>query len=119
LDSIGCTRILLTLSPFCCCCFGDNSTLAKADRKLTSSSSSFFGFGGGSTSKIEEARELYISAANQFKVEKKWKDSGDAFCKAAECSLKLGEKDDAGNDFWSAAKSYNKSNPERTPLLLS
>ncbi|PLW10685.1 hypothetical protein PCANC_01321 [Puccinia coronata f. sp. avenae] len=91
---------------------GAEDTLAKADRKLTSSSSSFFGFGGGSTSKIEEARELYISAANQFKVEKKWKDSGDAFCKAAECSLKLGEKDDAGNDFWSAAKSYNKSNPE-------
>ncbi|WAQ88881.1 hypothetical protein PtA15_10A302 [Puccinia triticina] len=89
-----------------------DSTLAKAERKLTSSSSSFFGFGGSSTSKIEEARELYISAANQFKVEKKWKDSGDAFCKAAECSLKLGEKDDAGNDFWSAAKSYNKSTPE-------
>jgi alpha-soluble NSF attachment protein len=96
-----------------------DSTLAKADRKLTSSSSSFFGFGGSSTSKIEEARELYISAANQFKVEKKWKDSGDAFCKAAECSLKLGEKDDAGNDFWSAAKSYNKSNPERSSYVIS
>lgn len=89
-----------------------HDTLTKADRKLTSSSSSFFGFGGSSSSKLEEARELYISAANQFKVEKSWKDSGDAFCKAAECSLKLGEKDDAGNDFWSAAKSYNKCNPE-------
>ncbi|MBW0464955.1 hypothetical protein O181_004670 [Austropuccinia psidii MF-1] len=89
-----------------------SETLAKADRKLNSSSSSFFGFGGSSSSKLEEARDLYVAAANQFKVEKKWKESGDAFCKAAECSLKLGEKDDAGNDFWSAAKSYNKCNPE-------
>ncbi|EGG09431.1 uncharacterized protein MELLADRAFT_71234 [Melampsora larici-populina 98AG31] len=89
-----------------------NDTLAKADRKLTSSTSSFFGFGGTSTSKLEEARELYQSAANQFKLEKKWKESGDAFCKSAECSLKLGEKDDASNEFWSASKSYNKSNPE-------
>lgn len=89
-----------------------HDTLAKADRKLTSSGSSFFGFGGSSSSKLEEARELYTTAANQFKVEKKWKESGDAFCKAAECSLKIGEKDDAGNDFWSAARSYNKCNPE-------
>lgn len=91
-----------------------SSTLAKADRKLTSSSSSFFGFGGTSTTKLEEARELYQTAANQFKVEKNWKESGDAFCKAAECSLKLGEKDDVANDYWSACKSYNKSNPECT-----
>ncbi|KAH9809903.1 hypothetical protein DFH28DRAFT_513414 [Melampsora americana] len=89
-----------------------NDTLAKADRKLSSSTSSFFGFGGTSTSKLEEARELYQSAANQFKLEKKWKESGDGFCKSAECSLKLGEKDDAANEFWSASKSYNKSNPE-------
>ncbi|CAH7683862.1 soluble NSF attachment protein [Phakopsora pachyrhizi] len=90
-----------------------NETLAKAERKLQSSSSgSFFGFGGSSSSKLEESRELFISAANQFKVEKCWKESGDCFSKAADCSLKLGEKDDAANDFWSAAKSYNKSHPE-------
>lgn len=36
------------------------------------------------------------------------------FCKAAEMSLKGDEKDDAANDFWTASKSYKKSNPECT-----
>ena len=40
-------------------------------------------------------------------------ESGDAFCKAAEMALKGEEKDDAANDFWTASKSYKKTNPER------
>lgn len=39
------------------------------------------------------------------------------FCKAAEMSLKGDEKDDAANDFWTASKSYKKSNPERALAL--
>lgn len=30
-------------------------------------------------------------------------------------ALKGDEKDDAANDFWTASKSYKKTNPERTP----
>lgn len=50
-------------------------------------------------------------------MEKLWKDSGDCFCKAAEMALKGDEKDDAANDFWTASKSYKKTNPERTSSL--
>lgn len=73
-------------------------------------------FFSGSSSKFEEAHELYVSAGNAFKMEKKWKESGDCFCKAAEMALKGDEKDDAANDYWTASKSYKKTHPERAPL---
>ncbi|CAD6582144.1 MAG: vesicular-fusion protein S17 [Cyphobasidiales sp. Tagirdzhanova-0007] len=87
------------------------SLLASADKKANSSSG-FFSF-GKSSDKFEEAHDLYQGAANAFKLESRWKESGDAFCKAAEMSIKAGEKDDAANDFWNASKSYKKSHPER------
>lgn len=87
------------------------SLLASADKKANSSSG-FFSFGSNSH-KYEEAHDLYQGAANAFKLESRWKESGDAFCKAADMSLKAGEKDDAANDFWNASKSYKKAYPER------
>lgn len=66
---------------------------------------------------MEEAHDLFASAANQFRLEKKWKESGDAFCEAGECSVKAGEEDDAANDYWSAGRAYKKSDPEREPIV--
>ncbi|ORY73826.1 soluble NSF attachment protein [Leucosporidium creatinivorum] len=83
---------------------------AKADKKAASSGG--FSFFSSSSAKYEEAHDLYSQAGNQFKIDKQWKESGDMFCKAAEMSLKGDEKDDAANDFWTASKSYKKSNPE-------
>ncbi|GAA99208.1 uncharacterized protein L969DRAFT_72967 [Mixia osmundae IAM 14324] len=83
--------------------------LAKADKKAGSSGG--FSFFSSGTSKYEEAHDLYQGAANGFKLEKRWKESGDAFCKAAEMSIKADERDDAANDFWNAAKSYKKAQP--------
>lgn len=57
-------------------------------------------FGGGSSAKLEEARDLYNKAANQFKGDKNFKESGDAFIRAGECALKSDEKYDAAMDFW-------------------
>jgi len=85
--------------------------MAKAAKKM-GSSGGFSSFFGGSSSKYDEAHDLYVSAANAYRVEKSWKESGDAFCKAAECALRSDEKDDAANDFWNASKSYKKSHPE-------
>lgn len=83
-----------------------DSLLQQASKKESTSKSSglssFFG-GGNSTSKLEEAREIYIQAANAFKAEKRFKESGDAFIRAGECALKIDEKYDASNDFWSVA----------------
>ena len=92
------------------------SLLASADKKANSSSG-FFSFGSSST-KYEEAHDLYKGAANAFKLEGRFKESGDAFCKAAEMSLKQNEKDDAANDFWDASKAYKKSHPEREARQL-
>jgi len=89
--------------------------LQQADKKANSASSSGFASfftGSSSSSKLEDARELYNSAANAFKLEKSFKESGDAFVKAGDCATKAGEKDDAALDYWNAAKAYKKTHPE-------
>lgn len=99
-----------------------DSLLQQAIKKEGSSSkgglSSFFG-GGRSTSNLEEARDLYVNAANAYKLDKRFKESGDAFARAGDCAIKAGEKDDAANDYWNAAKSYKKTHPECMHLSLS
>ncbi|GAA5842974.1 hypothetical protein JCM5353_001030 [Sporobolomyces roseus] len=82
----------------------------KADKKATSTSS--FSFFTSSTAKYEEAHDLYQSAGNSYKIDKRFKDAGDCFVRAAEMALKMEEKDDAANDFWTASKAYKLSNPE-------
>ncbi|KAK4048463.1 vesicular-fusion protein S17 [Microbotryomycetes sp. JL221] len=89
---------------------------AKADKKAASSGG--FSFFSSSSAKYEEAHDLYVQAANAYKIDKQWKQSGDCFCKAAEMSLKGDDKDDAANDFWTASKSYKKSNPELAVAAL-
>lgn len=89
------------------------SLLAQADKKANSSSGFFSSFGKSSSDKWEEAHDLYQGAGNAFKLESRWKESGDSFCKAAEMSLKSQDKDQAANDFWNASKSYKRSHPER------
>jgi hypothetical protein len=88
------------------------SLLAQAAKKEASGSSSGF-----SSFKLEEARELYNSAANAFKLEKSFKESGDAFVKAGDVAVKAGEKDDAALDYWNASKAYKKTHPERAAAL--
>ena len=85
--------------------------LAKADKKL-GSGGGWLSFGSGS-SKFEEAGDIYQQAANQFKIDKQFKDSGDAFAKEAECREKSGETNEAANAWWNAAKSYKQGHPDR------
>lgn len=88
---------------------------SKADKKANSTGSFFFSNSG----RFEEARDLYLSAATSFILEKNWKDAGDCHCQAAEMSLKQDEVDDAANDFWNASKSYKKTNPERELFVVA
>ncbi|ELU41811.1 vesicular-fusion protein SEC17 [Rhizoctonia solani AG-1 IA] len=76
---------------------------AKADKKFNSST----GWFSSSSSKYEEAGDLYQQAANSFKIDKEFKEAGDAFMKEGECREQSGEKDDAANAYWNAAKAYN------------
>ncbi|KAG0222022.1 soluble NSF attachment protein [Mortierella sp. GBAus27b] len=82
---------------------------AKAEKKLQASS--WFSSMLSSSTKYEEASDLYIQSANVYKMAKKWKESGNMFCKAAEMQHKMGERDEEANCFLNAAKSYKKSSP--------
>lgn len=85
--------------------------MQEADKKLKSSKG-FFGslmasFGGGSP-KQEEAADLYVRAANAFKMAKKWQLAGEAFCKAAELQLALGSKHEGATHYVDAGNCYRK-----------
>lgn len=56
---------------------------------------------------------MYIQASNAFRAEQRYKDSGDAAVRAAECALKANEPHDASNHFWTASKAYKRTHPER------
>ncbi|CAE6464946.1 unnamed protein product [Rhizoctonia solani] len=89
--------------------------LAKADKKFNSST----GWFSSSSSKYEEAGDLYQQAANSFKIDKQFKEAGDAFMKEAECRQQCGEKDDAANAYWNAAKAYKRGFPSEAANALS
>ncbi|KAG8934484.1 vesicular-fusion protein S17 [Tulasnella sp. 418] len=82
--------------------------LAKAEKKASAS----VGWFSSANTKYEEAGDLYQQAANHFKLDKLYKESGDAFMKEAECRVNAGEKDEAANAYWNAAKSYKKQYPD-------
>ncbi|KTW25643.1 hypothetical protein T552_03503 [Pneumocystis carinii B80] len=83
------------------------SLLLKADKKSSGHGGilSFFG------NKYSEAAELYIEAANGFRLKKKGKEAGEALEKAALMQLKMEERDDAANTLVEAYKSYRKTDP--------
>jgi alpha-soluble NSF attachment protein len=80
----------------------------KADKKANSSS----GWFSSSSTKFEEAGDLYQQAANSFKLEKLFKEAGDAFAREAECREKCKEQNEAANAWWNAAKAYKRGFPD-------
>ncbi|KAL7623990.1 vesicular-fusion protein S17 [Parahypoxylon ruwenzoriense] len=86
--------------------------LQKADKALSSASSGFSLF-GGREEKYMNAADLYIEAANAFRMQKMNREAGQAFEKAAAVQNKqLNEPDDAANTLVDAFKVYRKENPE-------
>lgn len=83
--------------------------LEKAEKKANSSS----GWFSSSSTKFDEAGDLYQQAANTFKLEKLFREAGDAFSKEAECREKCNETNDAANAWWNAAKAYKRGFPDR------
>lgn len=76
--------------------------LEKAEKKAASST----GWFSSSSSKWEDAGDLFQQAANAFKIEKQFKEAGDAFSKEAECREKSDDGNSAANAWWNAAKVY-------------
>lgn len=69
-------------------------------------------FSGGA--KWEEAADLYVKAANLFKMEKKFREAGDAFRSAAKCDLQNGSKADAASNLTNAANVLRKEFPQES-----
>jgi len=85
--------------------------MAEAEKKLTGSKGFFSTLLGGGSNKTEEAIELYLQAANKFKMAKKWSAAGNAFKEAASLHQKNQSKLDASTNFVEAANCYKKSDP--------
>ncbi|KAI5644773.1 soluble NSF attachment protein, SNAP domain-containing protein [Phthorimaea operculella] len=101
---------------------GDNEQramqlMAEAEKKL-SSSKTFLGSLFGGSSKVEEAVDCYLRAANLFKMAKKWPQAGQAFCSAAQLHLKAGVRHDAATNFVDASNCYKKCDPNEAVSCL-
>lgn len=80
--------------------------LQKASKTLAGASGGFSFFGGRET-KFQDAADLYIQAANSFKMQKQMREAGQAFEQAASIqSEKLNDPDDAANTMVDAFKAY-------------
>ncbi|KAI6007445.1 soluble NSF attachment protein [Pisolithus albus] len=82
--------------------------LEKADKKANSST----GWFSSTSTKFEEAGDLYQQAANSFKLEKQFREAGDAYAREAECREKCKELNEAANAWWNAAKAYKRGHPD-------
>jgi len=59
-------------------------------------------------SKYEEASEMYVKAANLYKVAKKWGEAGRSFLKSADCQIKAQSKHEAATNYVEAANCFKK-----------
>ncbi|KAF0742977.1 hypothetical protein Ae201684P_000118 [Aphanomyces euteiches] len=64
-----------------------------------------------SSSKYEDASDNFEKAANQYKIAKKWQESGEAFAKCADCQMRLKESSRAAQFYQQAAEAVSKANP--------
>lgn len=95
--------------------------LQEAERKLKTSKGFFGGLMsslGGSNTKHEEAADLYVRAANAFKMAKKWSMAGEAFCKAAELQLLLGSKHEGATHYCEAGNCFRKGDANEAVRCL-
>ncbi|KAF2367099.1 Tetratricopeptide-like helical domain [Trinorchestia longiramus] len=92
--------------------------MAEAEKKLSSSKGFLSSLLGGGGSKVDEAIELYLQAANKFKMAKQWGKAGGAFTEAATHYQKQDSKLDAATNFVEAGNCYKKSDPHQAVSSL-
>ncbi|XP_069765134.1 alpha-soluble NSF attachment protein isoform X2 [Narcine bancroftii] len=71
------------------------------------------------SSKLEEACELYVRAANMFKMAKNWSAAGNSFCESAKLHLRLQSKHDAATNFVDAGNAFKKTDPQEAINCLN
>jgi alpha-soluble NSF attachment protein len=67
---------------------------------------------------MDDACELYVKAANSYKMAKQWIQAGRSFCAAADIQLKQNTKHEAANYYNEAANSFKKSDPHEALQCL-
>lgn len=87
--------------------------ITQAEKKIKSSQSFFGGMFGGAA-KLEDAADLYVRAANMYKVAKKWREAGEAFCDAAAIQMKLEVRHEAGSQLVEAGQVFKREDPKRS-----
>ncbi|XP_014841132.1 PREDICTED: alpha-soluble NSF attachment protein isoform X1 [Poecilia mexicana] len=119
--------------------------MAEAEKKLKSSQS-FFGSLFGGSSKLEEACDMYVRAANMYKMAKNWcgkkadlastlfssvfiitvltpnlllSAAGNAFSKAAHLHLQMQSKHDAATNLIDAGNAFKKADPQEAINCLN
>lgn len=92
--------------------------MAQAEKKSKSTGGFLSFFSGGSSSKLEDAAELYVRAANTFKMAKKWAAAGNAFCEASKLKIKTGSKHEAATNYVDAGNCYKKADPNEAVSCL-
>uniref|UniRef100_A0AAQ5ZY19 N-ethylmaleimide-sensitive factor attachment protein, alpha b n=1 Tax=Amphiprion ocellaris TaxID=80972 RepID=A0AAQ5ZY19_AMPOC len=92
--------------------------MAEAEKKMKSSQS-FFGALFGGSSKMEEACDLYVRAANMYKMAKNWCAAGNAFSQAAHLHLQMQSKHDAATNFIDAGNAFKKADPQEAINCLN
>lgn len=98
---------------------GDPRVALQKAEKALSGAGSGFSFFGGKTEKYENAADLFIQAANAFRMQKMGKEAGLAFERAASIQgQQLNEPDDQANTLQEAYKAYRKDSPEDAARCL-
>ncbi|CAK9436343.1 uncharacterized protein LODBEIA_P09010 [Lodderomyces beijingensis] len=94
--------------------------IAEAE-KLLKPQSGFLSFITGSSSSLrkEDATDLYIQAANSYRLSKDFNQAGNQFLKAAEIQQSLGNHNDAANHLVEAYKCFKSSSPTDAIRALS
>jgi len=90
----------------------------EAEKKLKSSGSIFSSIFNSSSSKMDDAAELFQKAGNSYKMAKNWTMAGKAFCQAAEIHLKQNTKHEGANMYNEAANSFKKIDPQEALTCL-
>ena len=85
--------------------------LEEADKKLNSGGGFFSKLMGGGQRNTEDAIDLYVQAANNFKMAKLWCEAGNAFKKAASLNSSI-SKHESASQYVEASTAFKKSSKE-------
>ncbi|ODV63282.1 alpha-soluble NSF attachment protein SEC17 [Ascoidea rubescens DSM 1968] len=93
--------------------------VAQADKKATPLTGFSRFFATDSNYRYEEAADLYIQAANLYRLQKQGIMAGRTFEKASSCQFQADSNDEAANTLIEAFKSYRKDSPSDSARVLN